>query len=116
VCIGGSREAGEYIEWLNDQEEKPPVFTIPSTGGVAQALSHREGVSDLERGIAETLVSQRAEMHFEPPDLEVSPEHSQRPFPPVDAEPEPVPEFQYALYPLLINAILDAEFNATVAK
>jgi len=109
VCIGGSRQAGEYIDWLNEQDERPPVFTIPSTGGVAQALSYREGVSDLERGIEEALVSQRAEMHFEPPDLEASPEHSQRTFPPVELEPERVPEFRYALYPLLVNAILDLD-------
>ena len=66
VCIGGSGKAGEYIDWLNDREEKPPVYTIPSTGGAAQALSHREGVSDLERGIAEAVVSQRQKMHFDP--------------------------------------------------
>jgi hypothetical protein len=109
VCIGGSTEVADYISWLNNNASNVPIFTIPSTGGAAYDLKDRAGIANPERGITEIIVSRRSEMHFDPPRQETSPDLAQGFRHPIDLEPERIPQFRYALYPLLVNAILDSE-------
>jgi hypothetical protein len=121
VCIGGEGELADelapFSRVLRELHNKqgPPVYVIPSTGGAASrtaAAGDSFAVLDLENSIVRTVKARGEEMRFELPDelraLEEERERrregiqEERPI-----EPEPVPDFQYAIYPLLIAAILD---------
>ena len=116
VCIGGSTEVDDYVNWLENNASNVPIFAIPSTGGAAYDLRDRSGIANPEPSVTELIVSRRSEMHFDPPRQEASSERVQGSRQQFDLEPERVPQFRYALYPLLVNLILDSESGATAMR
>lgn len=112
VCVGGTTDVEKYVGSLQSRVSNIPIFTIPSTGGAAQALANRSGVANPELAIVAEILSRRAKMKFEPPQAE-KPSDINRGFPETGFERERVPEFRYALYPLLMNVILESEVGAS---
>ena len=110
VCVGGTADVEKYVGALQNRIPKVPIFTIPSTGGAAEALANLSSVANLERSIVEEIVSRRAEMKFEPPTQRKG--SDSRNFTDTPFEQEPIPQFRYALYPLLMNEILESESGA----
>jgi hypothetical protein len=111
VLIGGSKAASEDFDRLaNSRLRGAPVVALPSTGGVARAVVEQSNVRDAEAAILERANSGTS--RFEPPPefvpratRESDPEAREQ----IAAEPERVPEFRYALYPLVIATLLDGD-------
>jgi hypothetical protein len=121
VCIGGSGELVDELEpfsrvWHGvHNRQGPPVYVIPSTGGAASrtaAARDSFSVFDLEDSMVRTVNARREEMGFElPRELRGLEAERVRDRERIQEErlfeSEPIPDFQYAFYPLLIAAILD---------
>lgn len=107
VCVGGTTAVEKFLGSLQSRVSDIPIFTIPSTGGAAQALANRSGVANPERAIVAEILSRRGKMKFEPPQPEKTSDIN-RGFPEVGFEQERIPEFRYSLYPLLMNVILES--------
>lgn len=122
VCVGGSGELTDELGsvgqvWRDVRyTERPAVYVIPTTGGAASrtAGAAREGVTvlDLEESIVRAVTARRKELRFKLPEefraIEDERARGREPFQeerPI--EPEPIPDLQYAFYPLLIAAVLD---------
>jgi hypothetical protein len=117
VCIGGSETVRGILTRLSAFWDRPvAVYAIPSTGGAARNLATQGGVTDAEGQIANTIVGKRRELHFLPPEGE-GPNRESRESSPFGErsilEQEHIPEFRYALYPLVMSVILDSEREAT---
>jgi hypothetical protein len=113
VLIGGSRDVAKLIDLVKSQAEGAPIYSIPSTGGAALDLGHLNEALDLERMMVSRIVSLESEMHFDPSQVELSDESVKRGLPPIEFEQGLVPQFRFALYPLLVNAILDSDAGMT---
>lgn len=112
VCVGGTTDVEKFVGSLQSRVSNIPIFTIPSTGGAAQILSNRSGVANPERAVVAEILSRRDKMKFEPPQAE-KPSETNRGFPETGFEPERIPQFRYALYPLLMNVILESEVGTS---
>jgi len=114
VCIGGRLDYLEQVNRFNRPNARTvPVFSIPSTGGAASQLRSIPGIRNPEEIVSQIVRSRQDVIRFEPPELEQNePIRGERhrwessPF-----EPERVPQFRYSLYPLIMNAILDPDFE-----
>lgn len=109
IVIGGAGAVSENIDRLSRARNKAPrIVCFPSTGGAASA-AERYGVRDAE-AIAEK--TQFETIRFEPPegflgtDVERGRDKARESFEP---EPERLPDFRYAIYPLVIAVLLDEE-------
>jgi hypothetical protein len=116
VCIGGGLAVVEQVNRFNlPNSRRVPVFTIPSTGGAAGTFENTVNIRNPEQAIVKTILSRQDAMRFEPPpdvrttqqfggDRHLDWESS-------SFEPERVPQFRYSLYPLIVNFILDPDFE-----
>ena len=112
VCIGGTRNTEEMLDRLRSNWQSfVPVHAIPSTGGAAKDLVESDQARDAEGRAAEVVVSRRANLHFKAPELEAfssEAETGSRPFGIPEQERQQIPDFRYALYPLIVSLLLDS--------
>jgi hypothetical protein len=113
VCIGGARSVREMLNRFSKGWREPvPVYAIPSTGGTAKDLVETNEARDAEGQIADAIVARRRGLYFRPPEREESDREGREPksfFEHPMSEEEHVPEFRYALYPLVMSFLLDSD-------
>jgi hypothetical protein len=112
VLIGGSESAaGDLDRITNSRLSGVPIVALPSTGGVARGAADQGRVRDAEAAVMERVSASR--MRFEPPPdfVQRAARESGRELTreSLSAEPEQQPEFRYALYPLVVAALLDGD-------
>jgi len=101
VVIGGTYEQlNEFRKWLG-RDRRPPIYFVESTGGAATKLAQEfhDITESLDDQIWRKLEPARKNITF--PELARGEERAALP-----AE-ESVPEFRYAIYPLLMSIIVD---------
>lgn len=114
VCIGGSHDVLELLGLIKFQGGgDAPIYTIPSTGGGALRLYQRHEAIDLEQAIISRIVPQQFEVRFDLSQVELSNEFPEGERRSSEVEREAVPQFGFAFYPLVVNAILDADAGRT---
>lgn len=114
VCIGGSHDVLELLGLIKFQGGgDTPIYTIPSTGGGALSLYQRHEAIDLEQAIVSRIVPQQFEVRFDLSQVEPSDEFAEGNRRSSEVEREAVPQFRFAFYPLVVNAILDADAGGT---
>jgi hypothetical protein len=114
VCIGGGLDLIERVnQFSRPNTRNIPVFSIPSAGGAASQLQRILGVRNPEEVVYQIVRSRTDAMRFAPPELEPNEptrgEH--RDWETSSFEPERIPQFRYSIYPLIMNAILDPDFE-----
>jgi hypothetical protein len=115
VCVGGTTEAEQQIGLIRDKVPQVPIFTIPSTGGAAQAIVDRPGITNPEHRVVREIVARRLEARFEPPHSNEVSDIDKR-LVAKSLEHERIPRFRYATYPILMDMILESDQRAgTVA-
>jgi hypothetical protein len=108
VCVGGTVETQKQIAIIREQGPQIPIFTIPSTGGAAQALADTPGITNPELRIVREIVERRSALKFEPPEpAQISDREKRFIAQPLDHET--IPQFRYALYPILMDMILESD-------
>jgi len=108
VCVGGAMDTENQIRMIREQSPQVPIFTIPSTGGAAHALADLSGIANAELRIVREIVERRSAVKFAPPEQTRLPESEKR----LDLqslERETIPQFRYALYPTLMDFILEPD-------
>jgi hypothetical protein len=106
--VGGATETQKQISTIREQGPQVPIFTIPSTGGVAQALADTPGIANPELRMVREIVERRSAVRFEPPEAgRIS--DSEKRFLDQGLEHERIPEFRYALYPILMDMMLESD-------
>jgi len=116
VYIGGSIGSMDLLGTVQRQSGRQiPVYPIASTGGVARRLYQTGEVVDLEGRIVNRIADLQRQTQFDPPHVESSREffESEQRFKDPKAERDAIPQFQAALYPLIVSEILDEEINST---
>jgi hypothetical protein len=108
VCVGGTREVEKQIGLISEKIPQVPIFTIPSTGGAAQAIVDRPGITNAEPNIVREIVARRLEARFEPPHSDEVSDSDKRLFA-KSLEHERIPRFRYAIYPILMDMILESD-------
>jgi hypothetical protein len=108
VCVGGATETRKQISTIREQGPQVPIFTIPSTGGVAQALADTPGIANPELGMVREIVERRSAVRFEPPEARRTSDSEKR-FCGQGLDHERIPQFRYALYPILMDMILESD-------
>jgi hypothetical protein len=107
LYVGGIQ--GPITEFAAQNLARPAsVFSIPSTGGAAQAVVAQEAALDRETEIIETIYKLQRAMHYSPPNEEemFDPKSRDGTLPPQEGQ---IPNFRYALYPLVMKSILKSE-------
>jgi hypothetical protein len=108
VCVGGTIETQKQVSFIREKNPQVPIFTIPSTGGAAQGLVDTLGIANPEPNIVREIVGRRAEVRFEAPESERISDSEKRFFA-QGFEHERIPQFRYALYPILMDMILESD-------
>jgi hypothetical protein len=113
VYIGGSIASMDLLRTVERRSGRQvPVYPIASTGGVARSLYQTREVVELEGRIAKKIADLQRQAKFDPPHAEPSRGFFVGEQRVTDPERDAIPQFQAALYPIIVSEILDEEINS----
>ncbi len=117
VCIGGDSMVYERLAPIRQRLGRQRIFVLPTTGGAAHDLLREMAgfVDDAESAIWAYIQRQRLQMFFAPSEDSDSNISSDDLFS-RSPEEEVIPEFRFALYPLVMSLILDGPEETTSSR